>query len=137
MKKVLTFVTGLILLIGVAAFAQSSTGSSTKPPREHKARGAMTHQATGTISSVDANSLVLTHKVKGKEEQTTYTLNDQTRKVGELKAGEKATVHYKVESGQNVATMVKASGKVAKHAAADSSNTGTTSTASSARTHKR
>jgi|WetSurMetagenome_2_1015567.scaffolds.fasta_scaffold263724_2 uncharacterized protein YxeA len=126
MKKILTIVTGLMLMAAVAAFAQGAAATSSQSSstaREHKSKGAVTHQATGMISSVDTGTLVLTHKVKGKEEQTTFTINDQTHKVGDLKSGEKATVHYKVENGQNIATMVKASG--------------TTSTASSSRPHRR
>jgi hypothetical protein len=35
---------------------------------------------------------------------TAFLLNPQTKKEGEIKAGEKATVHYKVENGSDVAS---------------------------------
>jgi len=34
-------------------------------------------------------------------------MNNQTKKQGDLKPGERATVHYKAEHNENVATMVK------------------------------
>jgi hypothetical protein len=130
MKKILTLVAGL-LLVAVAAFAQNASSGSKQGTATHsqktKSSSSVTHQATGTISSVDAGTLVLTHKVHGKDEQTTFMMNEQTRKQGELKSGDKATVHYMVEGGQNVATMVKGPGKT---------TTSTTSTASSSKPHK-
>ncbi len=105
MKKLTALMTGLMLLLAMAAFAQGTKPTGTKV---HKAKAEVTRQASGTITSADANTLVLTHKVNGKEAQTTFVLNDQTRKQGELRSGEKATVHYREEGGQNVATMVKA-----------------------------
>ena len=106
MKRLVTLATGLMLLLAIGAFAQGTA----KAPAKAKTKAAVTmHQASGTISSVEADKLVLSHKVKGKEEETTFMLNDQTKREGELKAGEKATVHYKVENGQDMATMVKAS----------------------------
>ena len=48
------------------------------------------------------------------ERDTTFLLNAQTKKEGELKAGEKVTVRYKIENGKDVATMVSASSTMAK-----------------------
>ncbi len=125
MKKVVTLLTGLFLMIAIAAFAGTAKSSKSNYTKTTKTTAeTKTHQATGTISSVDANSLTLSHKVKGKEEQTTFVMNDQTKKEGDLKSGEKVTVHYKKENDQNVATIVRASGKMAHnaHAAAPSSS---------------
>ena len=36
-------------------------------------------------------------------------MNDQTKREGDLKVGEKVTVHYRTENKENVVTMVKAS----------------------------
>lgn len=103
MRKAVVLAISLVLIMSLAAFAQGTMQKKAPAPK------ATTHQATGTISSVDAASLALTHSVKGKEETTTFVLNDQTKKKGDLKAGEKATVHYMVENGQNVATSVTVS----------------------------
>jgi hypothetical protein len=52
---------------------------------------------------------VLTHKAKnGKREDTTYMLSSSTDKKGDLKAGAKATVHYRSENNELMATSVQA-----------------------------
>jgi hypothetical protein len=96
MKRTVAVMTGLVLIMEVAGFA--------RPVPKAKATA---HEATGIVSSMDQNQLVLSHKVKGKEEQTTFMMNANTKKEGDLKTGEKVDVHYKVENGQNVATVVK------------------------------
>lgn len=112
MKRVVILITGLMLLMALAAFAQgTSQATKAKAPTT---KAAVAHQAMGTISSVEAGKLVLTRTVKGKREQTTFMLNDQTKKDGDLKAGEKVTVRYKVEKGQDIATSVKAAAVMAK-----------------------
>ena len=93
MKKVVAVMAGLLLVMAVAAFAQTAK--------------AKTLEAKGTVVSVDDNSLVLEHKVQGKDTKTTFVLNAETKKEGKLAPKGKATVHYKVEGGQNIATIVK------------------------------
>src|SRR5512135_1982504 len=93
MKKAVAVMAGLLLVMAVAAFAQTAK--------------AKTLEAKGTVVSVDDNSLVLEHKVQGKDTKTTFVLNAETKKEGKLAPKGKATVHYKVEGGQNIATMVK------------------------------
>jgi hypothetical protein len=102
MKKIVALTAGLMLLMALAALAQAPQGKA----------GA--HQANGTITSIEGNSLVLDHKVKGKDEKTTFTMNDSTKKTGDLVVGAKATVHYTVANGQNVATMVQATAPAKK-----------------------
>ena len=103
MKRMAALATILLLFVTITSFAQ---GKAAKPAAP-KEKAAVTHQAIGTISSVDADKLVLSHKVKGKDEETTFVFNADTKKEGQAAAGEKATVHYKVEGTQNVATLVK------------------------------
>ncbi len=105
MRKAVVLAISLVLIMSLAAFAQ---GTAQKKATAPKAK-APTHTLAGTISSVDASALALSHKVKGKEETTNFVLNEQTKKMGDMKAGEKATVHYMVENGQNVATSVTVS----------------------------
>lgn len=64
-------------------------------------------ECKGKVVSVNDNSIVIAHKVQGKDTQTTFVMNDQTKKEGKLAANGKATAHYKVEGSQNVATVVK------------------------------
>ncbi len=96
MKRVVAVMAGLLLVMAVAAFGQAA-----------KAQAPKTLEAKGTVVSVDDNSLVLEHKVQGKDTKTTFVLNAETKKEGKLAPKGKATVHYKVEDGQNIATMVK------------------------------
>ncbi len=63
---------------------------------------------SGTIVSSSASELVLSSKVNGKTEQETFVINPQTKTRGTLTAGETATVRYKNENGQKVATMISA-----------------------------
>jgi hypothetical protein len=93
-----------LLLVGSVFAAQSK---STKPAK------ATTHEASGTVVSVNATSLVISHKVKGKDEQMTFVLNPETKREGKLDVGSHATVKYRSENNEHVATMVK--GTAAKH----------------------
>jgi hypothetical protein len=102
MKKIVAVTVGVILLMALAGFAQATKEK------------AAAHQANGTISSVEGNAIVLDHKVKGKDEKTTFVMNASTRKAGDLVVGAKATVHYMTENGQNVATMVQATAAAKK-----------------------
>ncbi len=117
MKRVVTIVTGLMLLIGMAAFAKVKPvqgNGQTAKTRQSASSTARMHQASGTISSINGNNLVLDHKVRGKEQQTPFVMNDQTKREGDLKVGEKVTVHYRTENKENVVTMVKASPATAR-----------------------
>lgn len=99
MRKMMVML--MVVFLFTASFALASQqAKASKAPASH--------QAAGVIKSLDDASLVLTHKVSGKDQDTTFVLNDQTKKTGTLKAGEKAVVHYKVENGQNIATVVAA-----------------------------
>jgi hypothetical protein len=59
-----------LLLVGSVFAAQSK---STKPAK------ATTHDASGTVVSVNSPSLVISHKVKGKDEQMTFVLNPENQ----------------------------------------------------------
>jgi hypothetical protein len=96
MKKLLVVMTALCLFAALAGFAQGTKGKQA------------TKQAAGTIKSMDTSSLVLTHKVQGKDTDTTFVLNADTKKENDPAVGSKATVHYKIEGTQNIATSVVA-----------------------------
>lgn len=102
MKKILVVMIGLCLLLSVAAFAQTTPAKKVVTP------AAKVIQASGVIKSADASSLVVTHKVDGKDTDTTFVLNADTVKHGDMTPGAKVTVHYKVDGSQNIATDVKA-----------------------------
>jgi hypothetical protein len=98
MRKTLVFGTTLLLLAASLAMAMPQA----------QGQKASTHQAVGTVKSVEGDTLVVSHKVGGKEQETTFVLNAQTKREGTMKTGAKVTVHYKVEGGQNIATVVQA-----------------------------
>jgi hypothetical protein len=96
MRKAVAFTAVLFLLISAIAFA----GPQAKPPKT------ATHQTSGVVKSFSADSLVVAHKVSGKEQDISFVLNADTKKEGDLKDGAKVTVHYKMEGGKNIATIV-------------------------------
>jgi hypothetical protein len=100
MKRVVALVTGLMLLMALAAFAQATKA---KAPQAQKP---VTKSATGVVKTVSASALVITHKVKGADQDTTFVLNAQTKTTGDPAVGAHATVHYTVEADQNIATSV-------------------------------
>jgi len=113
----------LALVFGGTAFAQTAapkaqTGAkaqtSTKSSTTAKTKAAPTRVATGTISSVDANKLVITHKIKGKDEPMTFMLAPDAKKQGPMDAGNKVTVRYHTDNGQEVATSVTGQAVTAK-----------------------
>ena len=104
-----------LLLAASSGIAQTTkapvtgqTKSAAKTPAAAKTKAAPTKSASGTITSADASKLVLSHKQGTKTEDLTFMLGSATTKKGDLAAGAKATVHYRVENGQNMATSVQA-----------------------------
>ncbi len=107
-KKVSLLMTALLLFGANAVWAAQAKAPSKTPKAKETKTEAKIHQATGTISSVTNTSLVLSHKVlKVKEKETTFVLYPKTKKEGHLEKGAKATVFYRVEKNENVATRVK------------------------------
>ncbi len=105
MKKFAAIATGLMLLMAMAAFAQ---GTKTKASSAKKAPAAKTMQAKGTVVSADSSSLVIAHKMSGKEEQMTFALDSSTKTTGSLVKDAVVTVHYTAEGGTNKATSIVA-----------------------------
>ena len=111
--------------IGFAAQAGSATAkppasSSAKPATSSSAKPAAkatiaTHSTTGTVKSVDASTLVITHSGK-KAEDMTFTLNSSTQKEGDVAVGAPVSVRYHDEGGAHVAAAIVA--KAPKAAAA-------------------
>jgi hypothetical protein len=118
-KKLIAMAAG-VLLVASSAFAQTKAPATKAPAKSSsttpKAAKPTTHTSTGTIKSADASKLVLTVKKSGKSEDMTFMLGSSTTKTGDMNAGNSATVHYRVENGQNMATSVAA--KAPKAAAA-------------------
>ncbi len=113
----LALIGSLSLALGVPGWAAQTAQKDTKakgnPPAATETKttkttkGAM-HHATGTVTSVDNDKLVLNHKVNGKAQDETIMLNSDTKKPSDLKAGDRVSVQWRDENNQKMATSVKA-----------------------------
>jgi uncharacterized protein DUF5666 len=92
-------VVGLVAMLSISAFAGKKSSGK--------------HVAVGTITSIDANQVVVNEKVKGKEQPMTFQLNSSTQKSGNLKDGTYVTIEYHAENNQNVANSVRERNTVA------------------------
>src|SRR5262245_26121486 len=63
--------------------------------------------AVGTITSIDANQVVVNERVKGKDQPMTFRLDPSTQKTGNLKNGTLVTIQYHSENNQNIANSVR------------------------------
>src|SRR5262245_47584096 len=110
--KKLALIASLTLALGVPGWAaQKDTSAKANRPAATESKtktthGAM-HRATGTITSIDADKLVLNHKVNGKTEDVTIILNSDTKKTGDLKTGDRVSVQWRDENNQKMATSIR------------------------------
>ncbi len=102
-------IAGLSLPLFSAAFTGQHAKANSNPPAYPQAKTSQpaTHFPQGTIASIDANRMVIARKVRGKEEQTNFTLDSQTERNGNLAAGTRVSVQYREENGQKVAAAVR------------------------------
>jgi hypothetical protein len=83
-------------------------------PKDDKAKKPAALNASGTVKTSAADSLVVAGKVKGKDAEWTFAVDPKTkiRKGGkdvtaaELAAGDAVQVRYHAEGGKNVADAV-------------------------------
>ena len=96
---------------GVALAGQTSTQSKTTTSTTTTNNTKMAvHHEMGTIASLTASDLILSHKYNGKQESTTFMLNPSTKKQGTIDKGARVEVYYKFENHQRIATEVKSEG---------------------------
>ena len=91
----------LALAAGGAALA-AQTPSTTTPK---------THEEIGTVSSMTNSDLVLSHLVRGQQEDTTFKMDCNTKKEGTIAKGARVAVYFKAENHERVATEIKAEPK--------------------------
>jgi Domain of unknown function (DUF5666) len=95
---------------GVMASQTSGTSSAkqTTATSTNAKATVTTHHEMGTVDSVTANDLVLDHNWKGKTEKTKFTIDSNTKKDENVKAGDHITVYYHRETnGDRIATEIK------------------------------
>jgi hypothetical protein len=102
-------IAGLSLPLFAAALTGQHTKANSNPPADPQAKTSQpaTHFTQGTIASIDANRMVIARKVRGKEELTSFTLDSQTERNGNLAAGTRVSVQYREDNGQKVAAGVR------------------------------
>ena len=65
------------------------------------------HFTQGTITSIEANQMVITKKVRGKAEQATFAIDSQTQRSGNLAGGTRVSVQYREGGSQKIAAAVR------------------------------
>jgi len=113
-KLILTTAAGVLLTVftgmtPASAAPQKQSGPTAPKQDVQKAKSKpLTGVSRGTISSIDADKLVLSQKAKdGKAEEKTYMLSPKTERKGDLTAGSQVSVHYRSENNQLMATAVQ------------------------------
>lgn len=100
----------LTAMLGVAVSAGQKTGKATSaPPASPQAKTTQpaTHFTQGTITSIQANQLVISRTVRGKAAPMTFALTPQTERTGNLVAGSRVSVQYRESNNQNIAAAVR------------------------------
>jgi hypothetical protein len=97
------------VLCTVVSAGQKAGNATSNPPASPQAKTSppATHFTQGTITSIQANQLVISRMVHGKAAQMTFALNAQTERTGTLAAGSRVTVQYREANNENVAAAVR------------------------------
>ena len=129
MKKLIALFVGIAFVAGLTGATLAQT-TQTTPPAEKKP---MAHNASGTVKTAAADSIVVAGKAKGKDAEWTFSVDPKTkiRKSGkditaaDLAAGDSVSVRYHQDGGKNVAdtVMVRAAKKPADAAKTDAPKT--------------
>lgn len=137
MKKLIALLIGVAFVAGVSgsALAQGTTTAPKddkkmdKPAAAPAEKKPAAHNASGTVKTAAADSLVVAGKTKGKDAEWTFAVDPKTkiRKNGkditaaDLAAGDNVSVRYHEDAGKNVAdaVMVRAAKKPADTAKTD------------------
>src|ERR1700751_2845976 len=100
---------GLTAVLTAAALGSQEKAVNSNPPANPPAKITQpaTHFTQGTITSINANEVVITKKVRGKAEQAKFAINSQTQRNGNLAAGTRVSVQYREQNGQNIAAAVR------------------------------
>ena len=101
------FMTALALVAACSMAAVTTTGAQAKKESKTAAKTAMaTHSTTGTVKSIDSNTLVISKPGKKGGGDMTFTVNGSTQKAGTVAVGSNVTVRYQNEGKTMVATAI-------------------------------
>ena len=105
-KSIITTATGILLAVfSGMALANANPQKQAVPKPEKKSA---TSVSTGTITSINSDQLVLSHKKNGTAEELTFMLSPKTERKGDLTSGAQVTVHYRTENNHLMATAIQA-----------------------------
>ena len=95
--------TMLLLLLACSLFAQGAAAAEgAKAPKQEAAY----RQVTGEVGSMASDKIAVKSRTKG---TMTLAITKKTDMIGQpVKEGDKATVHYRVDSNGNTATRITA-----------------------------
>ena len=128
MKTFVSLFVAVAFAAGFAGATAAQTTTTTPPPAaEKKAEGKMEKKAekkmaaknaSGTVKSATADSVVVTGKEKGKEAEWTFAVDPKTKikkggkdaAAADLKAGDSVSVRYMDHDGKMVAQSVTVRG---------------------------
>ena len=101
--------TAALMLSTVVSAGQKSTKANPNPPASPQAKTSQpaTHFTQGTITSIEANQLVITKKVRGKAKPLSFTINSQTQRFGNLMTKTHVSVQYHELDHQNIAATIR------------------------------
>jgi hypothetical protein len=106
----LALIGGTTVVLCAAVWAgQKDSKAKPNPPASPQAKTSQpaTHFTQGTITSIQANQMVISRTVRGKPEQMTFAMNSQTQRTGNLAPGTRVSVQYREASSQNIAAAVR------------------------------
>jgi hypothetical protein len=109
-SKSLIFGAAFMLMTGGAALA-ARTSSQSNSTKSSNTANATVHEETGTVSSLTGSELVLARTVNGKQEETTFKLDSNTKKEGTIDKGAHVAVYYKDQNHERIATEIKVEAK--------------------------
>jgi len=108
-KRLALICTAVLMLSTVVSAGQESTKGNQNPPASPQAKTSQpaTHFTQGTITSIEANQMVITKKVRGKAKPVSFTIDSQTQRFGNLVVGTRVSVQYREFDHQNIAAAVR------------------------------
>jgi hypothetical protein len=93
--------------IGLSGTAEPVAMAPAVTVTAEPAAAAQSQTASGKVKSVTASSLTIEAQEGGETRQVDFVLNADTQVEGELQAGARVEVAYRVEDGQNIAARVR------------------------------
>lgn len=126
MKKLSTLMVALMVIAGLVSLGipqvatvmggepEKKAEKAEKAEKPAKKPAVRTKQATGVVAKAAPDSVTIKRKVKGQEQELTFSVTDKTsvrmgkekKAAGDIKEGERVTVRYVEEDGKMTARSI-------------------------------